>query len=221
MKLLTENHFPIELACSKIICIGRNYIEHAHELSNPIPKSPLLFLKPTSSLINIDKEIALPFHLGEIHHEIELAFLFKESIAMGEEITKEVIHQSIYGVALALDLTLRKKQQELKEKGSPWEKAKAFDRSCPIGPFVCKSKIKDLNDLNFSLKINGHLKQQGNIKETIFNLTDIVKEITTYMTINAGDIILTGTPSGVGPLAKDDKLTLNFESFYELNSMLK
>lgn len=219
-KLLTESKFPIDLVCSKILCVGRNYKEHASELSNPIPKSPLIFIKPNNSLVNIEDELQIPFHLGEIHYEVELALLFKEDISSGEEITEELLRQRIYGVAIALDLTRRGLQAELKEKGHPWEMAKAFDHSCPIGPFICQSKMTKFEAIDFELTINGKSVQLGNSSEMIFSLTEIVKEITSAISINAGDVLLTGTPKGVGALHRGDRLELRLQDYYTLETTL-
>lgn len=219
-KLLTQNKFPIDLVCSKVLCVGRNYKEHARELSNPIPESPLIFIKPATSLINIEDKLKIPFHLGEIHYEIELALLFKEEIPTGSEITQELLHESIYGVAIALDLTRRKLQNTLKEKGHPWEMAKAFDNSCPIGPFICQNDMTKFTNIDFELKINDKTVQLGNSQDMIFSLTDIIKEITSAISINAGDVLLTGTPKGVGALSQGDQLSLRLQDYYTLETTL-
>lgn len=193
----------------KIICVGRNYSEHAQELHNPVPESPILFIKPASSLVAFaPPSIALPSHLGNIHYEAELALLVTRPIALLSPDPMAGI--GAYG--LALDLTLRELQQQLKTKGHPWECAKAFDHSCAVTPWLPLLPHTNLNTLSFTLTINQQLKQQGCPEQMIFPLTHLLGHITRYFSLQAGDMILTGTPAGVGLLCLQDQLCLSLSN---------
>lgn len=178
----------------KIVCIGRNYAEHAKELNNPIPTSPLLFIKTANAVVPFEQPIRIPTAFGSCHHELEIALL------MGEE--------GVVGVGLALDLTLRDLQDQLKAQGHPWEKAKAFDGACPLSNFVVlDDALKDqLGNLQLKLVRNGNLQQQGNSAQMLTPVPALLEEITKYFTLLPGDVVLTGTPAGVGPLVSGDQL---------------
>lgn len=197
-----KHHY--DFPTSKVVCVGRNYTAHAKELNNPIPKSPLLFIKPNSSLVNLSNQINIPKNLL-CHHELELAIL------IGKKSTNIEISQSINiiaGVGLALDLTLRDVQSQLKQKGQPWEIAKGFDGACPVSGFMHYSQASDLDlaDLKFSMLKNSHTVQTGNSKDMIFSIPFLITEISKHFTLYPGDIILTGTPAGVGSLSSKDHL---------------
>ncbi|HSG60054.1 MAG TPA: fumarylacetoacetate hydrolase family protein [Pseudomonadales bacterium] len=178
----------------KIVCIGRNYAEHAKELNNPIPTSPLLFIKTANAVVPFEQPIRIPRAFGSCHHELEIALL------MGEE--------GVVGVGLALDLTLRDLQDQLKAQGHPWEKAKAFDGACPLSNFVVlDDALKDqLGNLQLKLVRNGNLQQQGNSAQMLTPVPALLEEIAKYFTLLPGDVVLTGTPAGVGPLVSGDQL---------------
>jgi len=201
---------------SKVVCVGRNYVAHAKELNNPIPNSPLLFIKSTNCLVDLNNEIAIPSDLGECHHELEVAVL------IGEKLTDVNEQQSIDGVSaigIGLDLTLRDLQTKLKSKGQPWEKAKSFDGACPLSVFIdfelllCKDstyqtgkKQNGLDNIDFKLSINDIVRQKGNTKDVIFNIPFLISNISKQFTLYPGDVVLTGTPEGVGELKFGDKI---------------
>lgn len=197
----------INLPTGKVVCIGRNYVEHAKELDNPIPSSPLLFIKPATSLVAFDNEVTLNAALGEHHYEAELALLIGTKIDAGT--STPLTH--IAGVGLALDLTLRDLQSELKAQGHPWERAKAYDNSCPITPFVPCDENTFTKSIEYRFWQNGELKQHGDSSLMIFPITELLKEVSRYFTLQPGDIVLTGTPKGVGSLAQGDKLKLQLQ----------
>ena len=194
---------------SKVVCVGRNYLAHARELNNPVPQEPLLFIKPNSSLSDLTAGVNLPAIAAECHHEVEIAILIsRRATAIEAREAKDYIA----GVGLALDLTLREVQERLKKQGQPWEKAKAFDGSCPVTEFISLSEEADLANLNFHLAINDKMVQQANSSEMIFPVDMLLSDISRHFTLYPGDIVLTGTPSGVGPLNRHDELSLALNS---------
>lgn len=193
------------LPVGKVVCVGRNYMEHVRELNNPVPSMPLLFMKPATALSAIREPIRIPAYSSDCQHEIELAVL------MGRKLSSAVVtevSQAIAGYGLALDLTLRDIQQQLKQQGQPWERAKAFDGSCPITPFVRTQLIDNPQQLEFSLTLNGIIKQRGNTQNMIWPIYELLAHISNYFTLMPGDIVLTGTPAGVGSLQAGDELIL-------------
>lgn len=197
----------MELPVGKVVCIGRNYAEHAQELNNPVPDKPILFMKPKTALTKFDGLFYLEARLGEHHFEAELALLVGETIKRN---TVSPLH-CIAGVGLALDLTLRDVQAELKAKGHPWERAKAYDNSCPITPFENVNLRKE-DQFEYRFWQNGELKQHGMTTQMVFSLEALVAEITQVFTLEPGDVILTGTPKGVGALKHEDQLMLQLGS---------
>lgn len=190
----------------KLVCVGRNYAEHAQELNNPVPDHPLLFMKPATSVVNLQRPFRIPQGQGEVHHELEIAVLIAKPLSKASP--EEAIGH-VAGIGLALDLTLRDVQQQLKEKGHPWERAKAFDGSCPVSCFVSPGDGEWWNALEFSLHLNGGLQQRGNSADMLFAIPELISEISQIFTLQAGDTVLTGTPAGVGPLSPGDELELN------------
>lgn len=197
----------MELPVGKVVCIGRNYAEHAQELNNPVPDKPILFIKPKTALTSFSGAFSLAARLGDHHYEAELALL------VGETITRNTVSplHCIAGVGLALDLTLREVQAELKAKGHPWERAKAYDNSCPVTPFKDVSVQKG-DEFEFRFWQNDELKQHGITSQMVFSLEALVREISQVFTLEPGDIILTGTPKGVGALKHEDQLILQLGS---------
>ncbi|MAY39214.1 MULTISPECIES: fumarylacetoacetate hydrolase family protein [Spongiibacter] len=194
---------PCELPNGKIVCVGRNYAEHARELNNPIPKQPLLFIKPSTALAALDQPLAIPRDRGECHHELELALLIGQPLS---EARAEETLAAIAGYGLALDLTLRELQSQLKEKGQPWERAKAFDGACPVSAFVPAAAVGDWKALRLQLQRNGALQQDGQCRDMLFPIEALLADISQSFTLLPGDIVLTGTPAGVGPLNPGDRL---------------
>jgi len=192
----------------KIICIGRNYAAHAEELNNPVPKEPVIFLKPDTALLPKKMPFFYPSFSKEINFEVELVIKIDR---VGKSIPEKFAHKYYSELTVGIDFTARDLQQNLKEKGLPWEKAKAFDGSAPVGKFISKDKFENLNDLSFSLNANGEQKQLGNTSNMLNGIDQIIAHISQYFTLKIGDLIFTGTPKGVGPIAIGD----HFECFLE------
>ncbi|MCA6438048.1 MAG: fumarylacetoacetate hydrolase family protein [Bacteroidetes bacterium] len=185
----------------KIICIGRNYAEHAKEMKAELPKEPVFFMKPETALLK-EEDFYFPDFTKELHHEIELVL---KICKVGKSIQPEFADKYYNEIGLGIDFTARDMQANCKAKGLPWEIAKAFDNSAPIGGFINKQDL-DLNNINFSLTINGQTKQVGNSNDLIFNFNQVIAYVTKFVTLKVGDLIYTGTPEGVGPVAIGDKL---------------
>ena len=185
----------------KIICIGRNYAEHAKEMKAELPSEPVFFMKPETALLK-ETEFYLPDFTNDLHHEIELVLKICKA---GKHIEEQFAHKYYDQIGLGIDFTARDIQTECKLKGLPWEKAKSFDNSAPIGKFENKTKFI-LNNINFSLTINGEQKQLGNSSDLIFSFDQIISFVSKFVSLKVGDLIYTGTPSGVGPVKIGDKL---------------
>lgn len=196
----------LDLPAGKIVCIGRNYLEHIHELQNTLPETPLLFMKPATALVALDQPIRLPANRGSCHHEVELAVLIGKELC---SVNTTSAQQAIAGYGIALDLTLRDLQNVLKKKGHPWEIAKAFDGSCPLSPFLKPGALPNPQAVDLALWINGELRQQGNTRQMIVGILELIAYISTHFTLQPGDVVLTGTPAGTGPLHSGDALTLS------------
>jgi 2-keto-4-pentenoate hydratase/2-oxohepta-3-ene-1,7-dioic acid hydratase in catechol pathway len=187
----------------KIICIGRNYAEHAKELGNSIPDEPVIFMKPKSALLNPFAPFYYPEFTNELHYECELVLRVSKN---GKYIPKELANTYVNGITVGIDFTARDIQDELKKKGLPWEKAKAFDNSAAVGKFVDFDPGTKLENVNFSFNLNDTKVQEGNSKDMIFDFDSIISNISNYFSLNIGDLIFTGTPKGVGECIVDDKL---------------
>ncbi|WP_263261404.1 fumarylacetoacetate hydrolase family protein [Pseudomonas sp. RIT-PI-S] len=198
----THIHFPL----GKVVCIGRNYAEHAHELNNPIPTEPLLFIKPGSCVVPADGGFKIPAERGAVHYETEIAVLLGK--ALSTQPSEEEVLDAISGFAPALDLTLRDVQARLKEKGLPWELAKSFDGACVLAPFVAAGTFPDLTDIPVRLTLNGEVRQDGSSALMLNPIVPMIQHMAAQFSLLAGDVILTGTPAGVGPLASGDELVL-------------
>lgn len=189
----------------KIVCVGRNYAEHAAELNNPIPEQPLLFIKPATSAVEMQAPLQLPKDVGDVHYETEIALLMGKTLS---KVTPAEALAGVVGVGLALDLTLRDLQSELKKLGHPWERAKAWDGACPLSDFVAVAEVKNWQTLELSLKINGVEKQRGQAKQMLTPIAELLSHISQTFTLLPGDVVITGTPAGVGKLAVGDQLEL-------------
>ncbi len=188
----------------KIICIGRNYVAHIRELSNEIPDEPVFFMKPDSSLLRNNDPFFIPEWTKEVHHEIELVL---RVCKLGKGIEKRFAHRYYNEIGLGVDFTARDVQNQLKAKGLPWEKAKAFDRAAVLGnTFLPKESFEDIKNIQFRLDINGETVQHGNSGLMIYDFDDIISNISNYVTLKIGDLIYTGTPAGVGPVKPGDRL---------------
>lgn len=187
----------------KVIAIGRNYIDHAKELNNPIPKEPVVFMKPDTALLKDNKDFYYPDFSNDIHYEAEIVLrVCKE----GKHISAKFAHTYFDAIGLGIDFTARDIQQKHKEKGLPWELAKSFDGSAVISTLIPKENLGDLKNLDFSLVKNTELVQQGNTKDMIFSYEDLIVYISKFITLRKGDLIYTGTPAGVGPVVIGDTL---------------
>ena len=196
----------MSVAASKIICVGRNYAEHAKELGNAIPDRPVLFMKPPSSLRSLAQGIVWNRALGECHFECEICLQIAQPLS---QVTDPVAAlQAVGAVTLGLDLTLRDIQNELKAKGQPWERAKAFDGACVLGDWVAVEHIGDMNALELSLSVNGVQRQHGVSSDMLFDIATLLVDINQSFSLQAGDVIMTGTPAGVGALHQQDRLSM-------------
>ena len=187
----------------KIICVGRNYVEHAKELNNKAPKDPVLFLKPDTAILLKKQPFFIPEFSNNVHHEVEILVKINR---IGKHIDQKFAHKYYDEIGLGIDFTARDLQSQLKEKGLPWEKAKAFDGSAVIGNFVSKTKFSNVNNINLSLKRNDEVVQSGNTLLMQWKIDTLIEYISKYFTLKIGDIIFTGTPSGVGKVISDDIL---------------
>lgn len=188
----------------KIICIGRNYVAHAQELNNDVPEEPVFFMKPDSALLRNNDPFYIPDWTNEVHYEIELVIRINR---IGKNIEQRFAHRYYDEIGLGIDFTARDVQKELKQKGLPWEKAKAFDQAAVIGSsFLPVSIFPDAESVRFSLQINGSIVQEGNSELMIFGFEEIISHVSKYMTLKIGDLIYTGTPAGVGAVKIGDHL---------------
>jgi len=197
----------------KIIAIGRNYAEHARELNNPVPAEPVVFLMPDTCIINNNKPFFYPDFSSDIHYEAELVLRISR---VGKNIAPEFAHRYYNEIGIGIDFTARDLQKLAKEKGLPWEKAKAFDGAAPLGRFIDKAHFDDINNIRFSLKLNGDTVQQGNSRDMIFSFDQLISYVSRFFTIQIGDLLFTGTPPGVGPVKIGDRL----EAFIEEEKLL-
>ena len=187
----------------KIICIGRNYIDHIKELSNQKPMNPVVFLKPDSAVIAKNQNFIIPSFSNEIHHEVELVIKINK---VGKHIDKSFSHKYYDEIGLGIDFTARDIQSNLKEKGHPWEKSKAFDNSCMVGKFLKKEKLEDISKIQFSLKKNNEIVQSGCSNDMLWKIDELISYVSQYFTLKIGDLIFTGTPSGVSKVESGDIL---------------
>lgn len=203
-----SDHTPAALPLGKVVCVGRNYADHARELNNPVPDAPLLFIKPATAVVELTHPLRLPHFGGACHFEAELAVL------IGSPLTRASADETLLAVAgygLGLDLTLRELQDSLKKKGHPWEMAKAFDASCPLSPFVRPEAIANVEDCHYTLHLNGQLQQRGETRNMLTKVSALLAYCSQYFTLLPGDVVLTGTPAGVGVLQPGDQLQLALE----------
>lgn len=187
----------------KIICIGRNYAKHAKELNSEIPAEPVFFMKPDTALVKDNQPFYYPEFSREIHHEVELVIKINKP---GKNIQKQFANKYYDEIGIGIDFTARDLQEECKKKGLPWEKAKAFDGSAPLGKFLNKSQFADEKNIDFSLNLNGNRVQQGHTADLLFSFDEIIAYVSKFFTLKTGDLIYTGTPEGVGPVKIGDRL---------------
>jgi len=202
----------------KILCIGRNYVDHIKELENEVSGNPVVFLKPDTALLRNGNPFYIPDFADEFHYEVELLVKINK---LGKNIEPEFAHRYYEEIGIGIDFTARDLQNKLRKKGLPWEKCKAFDSSAAISEFVLKSKYPDINNINFHLDVNGEARQKGNSSMMIYKIDTIVSHLSKYFTLKIGDVIFTGTPAGVGPVKIDDRLQLYIEDELMLDFMIK
>lgn len=197
----------------KIICIGRNYLGHIKEMHNEVPREPVFFMKPDSSLLRNNDPFYIPDWTNNVHHEVELILRISR---VGKCIEKRFAHRYYEEIGLGIDFTARDIQNQLMKEGLPWEKSKTFDRAAAIGPeFIPLQELNNREDIQFRLEINGQTVQQGNSSDMIFGFDDIISHISNFVTLKMGDLIYTGTPAGVGSVKSGDRL----EGFIEERKM--
>lgn len=217
MKYLKFKNSTEQVHIGKIVCVGRNYAEHAKELGNEIPDFPLIFLKPASNVIFSDEDIVQPAYSNELHHEVELVLYIDKEIKNADDKSAE---DSIGGYTVGLDMTLRDLQSELKRKGEPWTLAKCFDTSAVLADVVLKSNYKLNGREKISLSVNGTIKQDSDLSKMIFTPVEIVKYISSKMKLEKGDLIFTGTPEGVGKVIPCDKIEASIENIGTLSTQI-
>ena len=198
----------------KIFAIGRNYIDHARELNNPVPTEPMFFMKPDTALVRHNKPFFYPDFTEDLHYEVEIVLKLSK---VGKSIDEKFAHRYYNEIGIGIDFTARDIQAKCKEKGAPWEIAKAFDGSAPVSEFVPRDKFEDVHQLNFHLDINGVTVQAGNTKDVIFSFETVISHISKFITVKMGDLIFTGTSAGVGPVKIGDHLQAYIEDVLMLD----
>ena len=202
----------------KIICIGLNYRKHAVEMGRPFPEQPVVFLKPDSAILKNNKPYFLPGFSSVIHYEVEVVVKISK---LGKSIAPEFASRYYDEVTAGIDITARDLQNDLSKKGLPWELSKGFDGAAPLGKFVPVSTFKNIRDLRFRLEINNKIVQESSTSDMIFSIDEIISFVSRFFTLKTGDLIFTGTPSGVGPLKKDDNLVAFLEDMPLLDFMIR
>ncbi|MBZ9611897.1 fumarylacetoacetate hydrolase family protein [Rheinheimera maricola] len=205
----------IALPLGKVVCIGQNYQDHIAEMQSKTAPQALFFIKPATALCALTPGFSIPQQQGEVHNEIELAILIGKPLKQADF---AAVNDAIWGYSLALDLTLRDVQAGLKQLGRPWEIAKGFDGACPVAGFVAKSQVQHPQQLEFRLSVNGQLRQNGNTANMIRGISQLIAEMSQHFTLLPGDIVLSGTPAGVGPLHSGDSLQLQLADLFSLTT---
>lgn len=211
----TIQNQTLELPLGKVVCVGRNYVEHAKELGNEVPDAPILFIKPASAVVQLEGGFSIPQDQGSVHHEVEIALLIDQTAS---HISADDAWNYVGYVTVGLDLTLRDMQTKLKEKSHPWEIAKGFDGACPLGKWVCVPELSNKDNIAIELIKNNHLQQIGDSTQMITSIAGLIAYISSIFTLEAGDVILTGTPAGVGPLERGDKLKARLDNHFTFES---
>jgi 2-keto-4-pentenoate hydratase/2-oxohepta-3-ene-1,7-dioic acid hydratase in catechol pathway len=209
MKTLHFSDSDKHLRVEKILCLGRNYADHAKEMNAEVPEQPVVFIKPSTAIIQSGESVVMPAISREMHHEVEMVVVIGKE---GRNIPTSTAMEYVGGYALGLDMTLRDIQSEAKKKGLPWSIAKGFDTSAPVSAIVEKEKIRDPHNLDISLKVNGKIRQQSNTRNMIFHVDYIISFLSGIFTLEPGDLIFTGTPEGVGMVVQGDILEAELES---------
>ncbi|MFZ9695547.1 MAG: fumarylacetoacetate hydrolase family protein [Chitinophagaceae bacterium] len=200
----------------KILCIGRNYVAHAKELGNEVPEDPVVFIKPSTALLPTGQSFSIPSFTKDLHYECELVLRIAKN---ARNISKEEAATIYDAITAGIDFTARDVQQQLKNKGLPWEKAKAFDGSAVVGRWITATEFTNKSDIHFGLKKNSEWVQQGHTANLIFDFDTLLAHLSLYFTLEAGDLVYTGTPAGVGPTASHDVLEgfVGEQSVFQMN----
>ncbi|NOU19988.1 MAG: fumarylacetoacetate hydrolase family protein [Bacteroidales bacterium] len=202
----------------KIICIGLNYMDHIREMNNPIPQVPVFFLKPDTSLVRNNNPFFYPEFTNDLQYELEVVLKINK---LGRNVSEKFAHRYYNEIGLGIDFTARDLQRLCKDKGMPWEMAKAFDGSAPISSFVQKDRFENLNNINFKLEKNDLIVQKGNTNDMVFKFDHIISYVTKFITLRTGDLIFTGTPVGVGPVKVGDRLKAYLEDELMLDFFIR
>jgi 2-keto-4-pentenoate hydratase/2-oxohepta-3-ene-1,7-dioic acid hydratase in catechol pathway len=203
-----------QIHVGKIMCLGRNYREHAKEMQAEVPTEPVVFLKPSTALLPDGGVIRLPSFSRDVHHEVEIVALISEG---GRDIPRDKAFDHVGGYAIGLDLTARDVQSAAKKSGLPWAVSKGFDTSAPVSPFIRRDRVPDPGRLEFSLSVNGTARQRGNASDMIFPVDAVVSYLSTVFTLEPGDLIFTGTPEGVAAIAPGDRLEARLADLVSLS----
>lgn len=217
MKHLKIKGSDKNILCGKLVCVGRNYAAHARELGNEIPDSPILFLKTSTCVINSGENVIHPNYSNELHHEIELVLLITKTIKNADD---KQAKDAIGGYAVGLDMTLRDLQNQYRKEGNPWTLAKVFDTAAVLSPIVLKENYTLKQNENIFLSVNGVQRQNSTLDKMLFNPVEIVKYISSKMTLEEGDLIFTGTPEGVGKVIPGDSLKGGIEGIGEIETKI-
>jgi len=207
-----------EFAIGKIVCLARNYAEHARELGNETPAAPVLFMKPASSVIGDGESVVIPAYSSECHYEVELALLVGKT---ARDVAEADAMEYLAGYGVAIDMTLRDVQNQLKAKGLPWEIAKGFDTSCPLSVFVPVDSVADPHNLRLKLSVNDQARQDGCSSDMINRVPPLIAHISAIFTLEPGDVILTGTPAGVGQVVTGDVMEAEIERVGRLTAKVQ
>jgi len=211
----TIQNQTIDLPLGKVVCVGRNYAEHAKELGNEVPTAPILFIKPATSVVELESPLTIPKDQGSVHHEAEIALLISKD---AKDIDAGSAWDYVSHAGVALDLTLRDVQSKLKEKSYPWEIAKGFDGACPLSKWIPLSELSNKEKIAIQLEKNGELKQNGDSTQMITSIPALIAYMSNIFTLKTGDVILTGTPAGVGPLESGDELKATLDNQFSFNT---
>ncbi len=202
----------------KIFCIGRNYADHAKEMKSSVPETPVIFMKPDTALLQKNQDFFYPDFTKNLHYEVEIVVRINK---IGKNIAEKFAHRYYSQIAIGIDITARDLQQQQKQKGLPWEIAKAFDNSAPVSKFYDISEFGNIDKLEFMLKLNNNIVQQANTSDMIFNVNTLISYISGFFTLKIGDLIFTGTPAGVGELKTGDKLEAFIQNKHLLTCNIK
>ncbi|AWB67928.1 fumarylacetoacetate hydrolase family protein [Saccharobesus litoralis] len=203
----------IDLPVGKVVCVGQNYADHIAEMnSNVDPEQAMLFMKPNTAIVPLSPSFTTPKNLGQCHNETELAVLIQAPLS---KVEASQVPQAIWGYGIAQDLTLRDVQAKAKKMGKPWERAKSFDGSCPLSTFIAKQDFVDPQACSIALEVNGEIRQQGNTSHMIRSIVNLIAEISQQFTLLPGDVVITGTPAGVGALHSGDQLIVTLAEQYQ------